>query len=50
VELSVSQSDPVAVQALDSDVTGIVGDLEALRQAIEETGDTGTGETGAGTL
>jgi hypothetical protein len=38
VELSVSQSDPDAVQTLDSDVGRIVGDLESLRQAIEETG------------
>lgn len=37
VELSVSQADPDAVATLDSDVNQIVGDLEALRQAIEET-------------
>ncbi len=41
VELSVSQSDPDSVQALDSDVGRIVGDLESLRLAIEETGETG---------
>lgn len=37
VELSVSQADPDSVGALADDVSGIVGDLEALRQAIEET-------------
>lgn len=37
VELSVSQADESALGALDVDVTNIVGDLESLRQAIEET-------------
>ena len=37
VELSVSQADPDSVGALADDVSGIVGDLEALRLAIEET-------------
>jgi hypothetical protein len=37
VELSVSQADPDSVGALADDVIGIVGDLEALRLAIEET-------------
>ncbi|MCP4434346.1 MAG: hypothetical protein GY812_02460 [Actinomycetia bacterium] len=37
VEISVSQSDPDAVQSLEGDVTQIVGDLESLRLAIEET-------------
>jgi hypothetical protein len=37
VELSVSQADPDDVTALDDDVSHIVGDLEALRLAIEET-------------
>lgn len=39
VELSVSQSDPDALALLASDVGNIVGDLEALRLAIEETDD-----------
>jgi len=39
VELSVSQADPDDVTALDDDVNRIVGDLEALRLAIEETDD-----------
>ena len=43
VELSVSQSDPDAVATLDTDVGQIVGDLEALRLAIEETHDPATG-------
>ena len=47
VELSVSQADPDAVSDLDSDVSVIVGDLEALRQAIEETDGTATDGTGA---
>lgn len=47
VELSVSQSDPDAVITLDTDVSNIVGDLEALRLAIEETGTAGqSGSTG----
>ena len=46
VELSVSQSDPDAVGILAADVSNIVGDLEALRLAIEETDGTG-GTTGA---
>lgn len=37
VELSVSQVDDQAIGELDSDVGQIVGDLEALRLAIEET-------------
>jgi hypothetical protein len=37
VELSVSQADDQAIGELDSDVGRIVGDLEALRLAIEET-------------
>jgi hypothetical protein len=37
VELSVAQADPSEVAALDGAVSGIVGELEALRQAIEET-------------
>ncbi len=44
VELSVSQSDPSAVGALDSDVSGIVGELESLRLAIEETDDQTPGD------
>ena len=48
VEISVSQSDPAAVQSLEGDVSEIVGDLESLRLAIEETGESGrTGGTGA---
>jgi hypothetical protein len=43
VELSVSQSDPDAVATLASDVGQIVGDLEALRLAIEETHDPAAG-------
>lgn len=43
VELSVSQSDPDAVATLASDVGQIVGDLEALRLAIEETHDPSAG-------
>lgn len=49
VELSVSQADPDSVAALDADVNGIVGDLEALRLAIEETDDPATGGQVAGT-
>lgn len=37
VELSVSQVDDQAIGELDSDVGQIVGDMEALRLAIEET-------------
>lgn len=37
VELSVSQADDQAIGELDTDVGRIVGDLEALRLAIEET-------------
>jgi hypothetical protein len=37
VELSVSQADPNSADDLAADVGGIVDDLEALRQAIEET-------------
>ena len=50
VELSVSQSDPDAVASLDADVTNIVGDLEALRLAIEETGTTGEPGGSTGTV
>lgn len=39
VELSVSQADEQALGELDSDVGRIVGDMEALRLAIEETND-----------
>ncbi|MCB1270759.1 MAG: hypothetical protein M9942_02305 [Microthrixaceae bacterium] len=39
VELAVSQADEQALGELDSDVGRIVGDLEALRLAIEETDD-----------
>jgi hypothetical protein len=41
VEVSVSQADPSAVDRVDSDVSRIVDDLEALRLAIEETDDPG---------
>lgn len=37
VELSVSQTDDAAVAGLGDEVDSIVGDMEALRQAIEET-------------
>ncbi|MCB9387445.1 MAG: hypothetical protein H6517_06420 [Microthrixaceae bacterium] len=46
VELSVSQADDDSVRALDTDVTKIVGDLEALRQAIEETHSPGAPTSG----
>jgi len=38
VELSMSAADIGAVQPLGSDVENVVGELEALRQALEETG------------
>ena len=37
VELSVTQSDADAVGGLGDEVESIVGDMEALRQAVEET-------------
>jgi hypothetical protein len=36
IELSVQTAGTAAVDALDDDVEGVVGDLEALRQALEE--------------
>ncbi|MFV0317906.1 MAG: hypothetical protein ACK5O2_13220 [Microthrixaceae bacterium] len=47
VELSVSQADEAALGALDTDVSQIVGDLEALRLAIEETHSAGLGSSAA---
>ncbi|MCZ7631820.1 MAG: hypothetical protein M5U19_23415 [Microthrixaceae bacterium] len=46
IELSVSQIDDHALGELDSDVGSIVGDLEALRLAIEETHGTPTSRGG----
>lgn len=37
IELSVSQVDPGAVAGLGDEVSRVVGDMEALRQAVEET-------------
>jgi hypothetical protein len=49
VELSVTQGDLDEVSGLGSEVDAIVSDLEALRQAAEETrGLPGTGTSGAG--
>ena len=47
VELSMSAADIGALQPLGSDVENVVGELEALRQALEETGGQ-TGQAGAG--
>ena len=41
VELSVSQTDDGSVAGLGVEVDSIVGDMEALRQAIEETHSAG---------
>ncbi len=38
VELSVDSGDPEGVLGLSSDVDSVVTDMEALRQALEETG------------
>ncbi len=47
VELSVTQADTSELGGLDTEVDSIVGEMEALRQAIEETSATpGTGLTG----
>lgn len=48
VEVSVSQADPDAVDRVDSDVSVIVDDLEALRLAIEETDEPGPGAVAGG--
>lgn len=40
VELSVQTAGAAALDALGDDVEGVVGELEALRQALEETGGT----------
>ena len=45
VELSVSQTDDGSVAGLGVEVDSIVGDMEALRQAIEETPESKNGET-----
>ena len=37
VELALSSEDAAAVGGLGSDVDAVVGDMEALRQALEET-------------
>jgi hypothetical protein len=37
IELSVSQSDDASLAGLGDEVDSIVGDMEALRQAVEET-------------
>jgi hypothetical protein len=47
VELSLSAADAGAIQPLGSDVENVVGELESLRQALEETGGQG-GQAGAG--
>ena len=47
VELSLSAADIGALQPLGSDVENVVGELESLRQALEETGGQ-TGQAGAG--
>ena len=47
VELSLSAADIGALQPLGSDVENVVGELEALRQALEETGGQ-AGQAGAG--
>lgn len=47
VELSVSAADAAALQPLGSDVENVVGELESLRQALEETGGS-TGASGSG--
>ena len=41
VELSVSSEDDADVAVLGTDVEGLVGELESLRQAVEETNHTG---------
>jgi hypothetical protein len=38
IELSVQTAGTAALDAIDDDVDGVVGELEALRQALEETG------------
>lgn len=48
IELSVTQDDPGALSGLGAEVDTIVGDMEALRQAVEETRGTGTGTTSTG--
>lgn len=47
IELAVQSSDVVALGGLGADVDAMVDEMEALRQAIEETGGT-AGATGAG--
>lgn len=47
IELSVSQSDDASVAGLGDEVDSIVGDMEALRQAIEETHAVGTDPVGS---
>ena len=49
VELSLSAADAGALQPLGSDVENVVGELESLRQALEETGgQPGQAGTGGG--
>ena len=43
VELSVTQSDPDAIGGLGDEVESIVDDMEALRQAVEESRSMGLG-------
>ncbi len=45
VELSVTQSDPDAIGGLGDEVESIVDDMEALRQAVEESRSMGLGST-----
>lgn len=47
IELSVSQSDADSVAGLGAEVDSIVGDMEALRQAIEETQRSGRPAAGS---
>jgi hypothetical protein len=49
IELSVSQTDAESLSGLGDEVDSIVGDMEALRQAVEETRAVGTATLPPGT-